>query len=122
MTVTHHALVRNAIVDAVLAQIDIDAGAGYIELQTSGSAEAATILLSDPAGTVTNEVLTFSAMTDDPSAQGGTVSKFVIKSNGGSSKVYGSVAVAGGDINLSTLEIGATDVVAITSLTYTAPL
>ena len=122
MAVTHSALTRNAIADAVLAEIDIDVGAGTLEFQTSGAVEAATVTLSDPAGTVTNEVLTFSAITDDTSATGGTVDRFVIKANGGGARVLGSVAVAGGDINLSSLVIGVGDTVSISSLTYTAPV
>ena len=122
MAVTHSAATRNAIADAVLAEIDIDVGAGTLEFQTSGAVEAATVTLSDPAGTVSAEVLTFSAITDDTSATGGTVDRFVIKSNGGGSRVLGSVATSGGDINLSSLVIGVGDTVSISSLTYTAPV
>lgn len=122
MAVTHSAATRNAIADAVLAEIDIDVGAGTLEFQTSGAVEAATCTLSDPAGTVTGAVLTFSAITDDTNATGGTVDRFVIKSNGGGERVLGSVATSGGDINLSSLTIGAGDTVSVSSLTYTAPV
>ena len=122
MAVTHSAATRNAIADAVLAEIDIDAGAGTLEFQTSGSAEAATVTLSDPAGTVSAEVLTFSSITDDTSATGGTVDRFEIKSNGGGSRVLGAVSTSGSDINLSSLVIGVGDTVSISSLTYTAPV
>ena len=122
MAVTHSAATRNAIADAVLAEIDIDVGAGTLEFQTSGAAEAATVTLSDPAGTVSAAQLTFSAITDDTSATGGTVDRFVIKSNGGGSRVLGSVATSGGDINLSSLVIGVGDTVSISSLTYDAPV
>ena len=122
MAVTHSAATRNAIADAVLADIDIDVGAGTIECQTAGPVEVATGLLSDPTGTVAAEVLTFSPITDDTSATGGTVSKFVIKSNLGGDRVLGSVAVSGGDINMSSLSIGVGDTVSVSSLTYTAPV
>ena len=122
MAVTHSAATRNAIADAVLVEIDIDVGAGTLEFQTSGAAEAATVTLSDPAGTVSAAVLTFSAITDDTSATGGTVDRFEIKSNGGGSRVLGSVATSGGDINLSSLTIGVGDTVSVSSLTYTAPV
>ena len=122
MAITHSALTRNAIADAVLAEIDIDAGAGTLEFQTSGAVEAATVTLSDPAGTVSGAVLTFSAITDDTSATGGTVDRFEIKSNGGGSRVLGAVATSASDINLSSLVIGDGDTVSISSLTYTAPV
>ena len=122
MAVTHSAATRNAIADAVLAEIDIDVGAGTLEFQTSGAAEVATLILTDPAGTVTNEVLTFSAIADDTSATGGTVDRFVIKANSGGVRVLGNVLTSGGDINLSSLVVGAGDTVSISSLTYTAPV
>tara|TARA_R110000772_G_C13310322_1_gene440479 strand:- start:53495 stop:53863 length:369 start_codon:yes stop_codon:yes gene_type:complete len=120
MAVTHSAATRNAIADAVLADIDIDAGAGTLEFQTSGAAEVATLTLTDPAGSVSGAVLTFSAITDDTSATGGTVDRFVIKSNLGGDRVLGNVLTSGGDINLSSLVVGVGDTVSISSLTYTA--
>jgi hypothetical protein len=122
MAITHSAATRNAIVDAVLAEIDIDAGAGTLEFQTSGAVEAATVTFSDPAGTVSGATLTFSAITDDTSATGGTVDRFDIKSNAGGSRVLGAVGTSGSDINLSSLAIGIGDTVSISSLTYTAPV
>jgi len=122
MAVTHSAATRNAIADAVLAEIDIDVGAGNLEFQTNGSAEVATLALSDPAGVVAAEVLTFSAISDDTNATGGTVSKFELQANGGGARVLGNVQTSGGDINLSSLVVGAGDTVSMSSLTYTAPV
>lgn len=120
MAVTHSAATRNAIADAVLAEIDLDVGAGTLEFQTSGAVEVATLTLTDPAGSVSGAVLTFSAITDDTNATGGTVDRFEIKSNAGGVRVLGSVLTSGGDINLSSLSVGAGDTVSISSLTYTA--
>ena len=122
MAVTHSTATRNAIADAVLADIDIDAGAGKLLFQTSGSGEVATLTLSDPAGTVSAAVLTFSSITSDTSATGGTVSKFEIQSNSGGARVLGNVLTSGGDINLSSLTVGVGDTVSMSSLTYTAPV
>lgn len=121
MAVTHSSATRNAISDSVLAEIDIDAGAGTLELQTSGAVEVATLTLTDPAGSVTLEVLTFSAIADDTAATGGTVDRFVIKSNLGGIRVLGSVGSGSGDIDLSSLSVGVGDTVSISSLIYTAP-
>jgi hypothetical protein len=122
MAVTHSAATRNAIADAVLAEIDIDAGAGNLIFQTSGAVEVATLVLSDPAGTVSGAVLTFSAITDDTSATGGTTDRFIIESNSTGTRVLGSVGTSGQDINLSSVVIGAGDTVSVSSLTYTAPV
>lgn len=122
MAVTHSSATRNAIADAVLAEIDIDVGAGNLEFQTGGSVEVATLPLSDPAGTVSGAVLTFNAITSDTSATGGTVAQFELQSNGGGARVLGNVLTSGGDINLSSLSVGAGDTVSMSSLTYTAPV
>lgn len=122
MAVTHSAATRNAISDAVLAEIDIDVGAGNLEFQTSGSSEVATLVLSDPAGVVSGAVLTFNSINSDTSATGGTVSKFELQANGGGASVLGNVLTSGGDINLSSLSVGAGDTVSMSSLTYTAPV
>jgi len=120
MAVTHGVPMRNALADAVLAEIDADVGAGTLEFQTSGAAEVATLTLSDPAGTVTTSVLTFSSITDDTSATGGTTDRFVVKDNSGDVVLLGSVATSGADINISSTVVGAGDTVSISSLTYTA--
>ncbi len=120
MATTHSAATRNALADAVLAQIDLDVGAGNLEFQTSGGAEVATLVLSDPAGVVSGEVLTFNAIASDTNATGGTVAKFEIQDNSGDPSFLGNVQVSGGDINLSSLVVGATDTVSMSSLTYTA--
>lgn len=122
MAVTHHATVRNTLANAILTAIDQDVGAGDLVFWTSGSAEVATCQLSDPAGTVTGAVLTFSAISDDTTPVGGTVAKFVVEDNSGDDIFYGAVATTGSDINLSSLVIATGDTVSVSSLTYTAPV
>ena len=122
MAVTHSASVRNSLAQVILDAIDVDVGAGTLEFQTSGAVEVATLTFSDPAGTITAEVLTFSAITSDTSATGGTTDRFVVQDNTGDDVFLGSVATSGGDINLSSLAIGAGDTVSVSSLTYTAPV
>ena len=122
MAVTHSSSTRNAISDAVLADIDIDVGAGNLEFQTGGSVEVATLPLSDPAGSVTGPTLTFNTINSDTNATGGAVAQFEIQSNGGGARVLGNVQTSGGDINLSSLTVGAGDTVSMSSLTYTAPV
>ena len=122
MSVTHGATTRNSIADTVLAEIDIDIGAGYLEMQDSGGIEVATLPLSDPAGTVAAEKLTFDTLTDDSSATGGTLAQFEIKSNGGTVKLAGAIGLSGSDINASILTVDPGDSVQVSSLSYTAPI
>ncbi len=119
MTVTHDPVTRNNLADVVLADIDVGSN-GLLEFQTSGSAEVATLTLSDPAGSVSGAVLTFSAITDDTSATGGVVDRFELQTSAAATVVLGNVQTSGGDINLSSLTVGAGDTVSMSALTYTA--
>ncbi len=120
MATIHSAAVRNAQANVVLDAIDQDAGAGNLVFRTAGDVEVATLALTDPAGTVTAAVLTFSAISDDTNATGGTTTKATIEDNSGDIAVSCSVAASGGDITISSTAIGAGDTVSCSSLTYTA--
>jgi len=120
MAVTHSTTTRTSLANAVLDDIDVDVGAGNLEFQTAGAAEVATLALSDPAGSVSGAVLTFSAISDDTNATGGTVAQFEIQANLGGAVVLGNVLTSGGDINLSSLVVGVGDTVSMSALTYTA--
>lgn len=123
MAVTHPAAVRTVIADAVVDSIDDGAAAGTLIFQTSGDVEVATCTFSDPAfGAAVGPTATASAISDDSSATGGTVAKFIIQDSNAAAKGFaGNVQTSGGDINLSSLTVGVGDTVSVTSLTYTAP-
>ena len=121
MTVTHGAQARNDIADAILALIDVGA-AGKLIFRTSGDAEVATLTFSVISGVVAAEILTFNAITSDTNATGGTVAKATIEDDAGNAVVLtDAVQVSGGDINMSSLVVAATDTVSCSSLSYTAP-
>jgi len=120
MAVTHVAATRNNIADAVLT--DIGASGLLVFETTGGGAEVATLPLSATAGVVSGAVLTFNAITDDTSATGGTVAEFAIQTSGAADVLRGNVLTSGGDINMSSLVVGAGDTVSCSSLTYTAPV
>ena len=125
MSVTHHINVKEAIATAVLTEIDEDAGAGALVIQTSADATLASLALADPAGTVSAAgVLTFDTTPAlSATASGtGTATKFKITDNSGDEKLYGSVGTSGEDINLSSVSITSGDTVSISTLTYTAPV
>lgn len=124
MSVTHNAALRNAVADAILAELNNGTGQGSIEFQTSGSVEVATMAPADPMGTVSGAVLTFDTIDPDTSATGGTVTKFDISSQDGTAHLFGSVTTSGGggDIIISDDVITVGFTVTIIALTYTAPL
>lgn len=123
--VTHTAAVRNTLADAVVDLIDGGAGAGFLEFQTSGDVEVATITFLDPAfGAASAGIATANTpMTDDSSAAGGTTDRFDVEDSNNLDVFYGSVGVSasGEDIELSSVAIGVSDTVSLTSLTYAAP-
>lgn len=124
MAVTHPAAVRNSIADGVVDQLDLGSGnaEGQLILRTSGDVEVATLDMSNPAfGAAAAGVATAAAISDDPSATGGTTTKFTLEDRDSAIIIEGDVGTGGTDIVLSSNVIAATDTVSISSLTYTAP-
>lgn len=122
MAITHAASVRTTLATAVRDAIDAGPAAGKLVFQTSGDVAVATLTLSDPCGTVSGPTLTFSSITSDTNAAGGTVAKFKLTTSANADVLFGAVSTSGSDINLSTLSVTAGSTVSVSSLTYTAPL
>jgi len=107
--------------DALLALLD----SGSLEFQTSAGAEVATLSLSATAfASASSGTAAANSISPDTSATGGTIAKFELQDSGGTGVVFGSVTATsgGGDIEMSSLVIGAGDTVSVTSLDYTAPV
>jgi hypothetical protein len=126
MALTLATTMRDAIADAVDATINGGGGAGYLEFQTSGDVEVATITFDATAfGASSTGVITMaSAPKSDTSATGGTMAKFKIYDNGapGTLLITGSVGTSGENINFpGGLLVGVGDTVTLTSLTVTCP-
>jgi archaellin len=91
---------------------------------TSGDVEVATLGFSNPAfGAASSGTATANAISDDTSATGGTIAKFKTQDRDNSEVYQGNVTLSGGggDIELSSLNIIASDTVQMASLTYSAP-
>jgi hypothetical protein len=125
MAVTHHSALRDVLCNAAVDSIDNGAAAGTLEFQTAASAEVATLTFSDPAfGAASSATATASAISSDTNATGGTITKAVLQDSDGNDKILCSVTATGGggDIELSAVVISAGQTVAVTALTYTAPV
>lgn len=129
MAVTHSTSLRTTLATAVRDAIDGGPSAGKLVFRLSGTVSSpgtavATLTLSDPCGTVSNGVLTFSSITSDTNATGNAsaVATATLQTSADTVCVHCAVADSGSDINLSGgLTIGAGDTVSCSSLTYTAP-
>lgn len=124
MSVTHPTAVRTSIADHVVDKIDAGSGAGYIEFQTSGDVEVATLPFGDPAfGAAAAGVATANSITSDTNATGGTIAKARFFDSDDTEVLACSVTASGGggDIELSSVAVAAGQTVAVTALTYTAP-
>lgn len=120
--VTHPTAVRTLLANTVVDLIDAGSAAGYLEFDTSGDAEVATLPFGDPAfGNAASGVATANAITSDTNATGGTIAKAFAADSDDTPVFLCAVGTSGSDINLSSLAVGAGDTVAVSSLTYTAP-
>lgn len=123
MALTLETALRNALADAVDTLINTGAGTANLKFETSGDTEVATIDFQNPAfGAAATGVITLAGVPlSDASATGGTVAQFSIYDRNGGKVLEGVVLTSGGDINLSSLVVGATDTVELTALTITMP-
>jgi len=122
MAVTYPNAVKAARMQAVADAIDGGAGAGYIEIGTAAMATVlATITLSDPCGSVTDDVLTLTMPHSDTSADDtGTAAAARIRDSNGTDIITGlTVSTSGADINLDNTSITVLQNVTITSATIT---
>jgi hypothetical protein len=108
MAVNYSATVKDNRMTQVLNAIDGDVGAGTIEICSAAyAAVLVTFTFSDPAGSVSSGVLTFSSMPKTANASNsGTATIARIKDNSGDIIVSGlSVGTSGTDIIISSTTI-----------------
>lgn len=127
MSFTHNAALRTAQAAAVLAAID-SGTAGSLEIIDSGTTVISTHALSSPAGVVSAEVLTFSAIGDSTGGAtvGGVADHYLIKDSAGTVILTGGAGSVtatggGGDFTIASTTIAAGATVSVTTgATYTA--
>lgn len=118
MAVTYTTAVKSARMTAVLNAIDAGSGPGYIEIGTTGMGSVlASITLTDPCGSVSNGVLTFTMPHSDTSADAsGTAAVARIRDSNATDIVTGlTVSTTGADINLDSVNITAGQTVTLTA-------
>lgn len=121
---------RNGWLDDVNTLLNAGAGAALVRIydgsrpSTGGAATTllAELTCSDPAaGAAASGVLTFSAITQDASANAtGTATWFRMVDSTGTFVLDGNVGTSGSDLNLTSTSITATEPVSISSATITA--
>lgn len=125
MALTHVTTIRNGLADYTVDAIDsgtTDAN-GDLVIMTSGDVEVATLACSATSfGAASSGTATANAISNDSSATGGTAALFKFQDRDNSEVFRGTVTATGGggDIELSSVSIGAGDTVSITSFTYSA--
>ena len=117
---------RTSLADAITTYIDAGT-APELVFETSGDVEVATIVLN-ATQSFDNAAAGVITMADQPlsdtNATGGIVAQFSIFQNvgqGAAKVLEGNVLTSGADINLSSLTVGATDTVELTTFTITVP-
>lgn len=114
---------RDVLADAIDNELNTGASTANMKLETSGDVEVATINFQNPAfGNASTGVITLNGVPlEDSNATGGTVAQFSLYDRDGTKQLEGVVAVSGQDLDLSSLSVGATDTVELTSFTITVP-
>ncbi len=130
MALAFAATTRNGWLDNINTLLNAGAGAALIRIYdgsrpaTGGTATTllAELTCSDPAAAAAaSGVLTFSAITQDASANAtGTATWFRMVDSAGNFVLDGNVSTSGSDLNLTSTSITATEAVSISSATITA--
>lgn len=130
MALAFAATTRNGWLDNINTLLNAGAGAALIRIydgsrpSTGGTATTllAELTCSDPAAAAAaSGVLTFSAITQDASANAtGTATWFRMVDSAGNFVLDGNVSTSGSDLNLTSTSITATEAVSISSATITA--
>ncbi len=128
MALTLSTAARNAAADAVVDLLDAGTTNTYPALKIATAAFGATLATIDftdatAFGASASGTATAGTMADDTSASAGTAAVFECVDQDNTRVFEGTVTATGGggDIELSSVSIGAGDTVSITSLTYTQP-
>jgi len=126
MGITLATAARNAACNGIVDLIDVGSTDlnGDLVIMTSGDVEVATLAMSATAfGAAAIGVATAATIADDTNATGGTAALFKLQDRNNAEILRGTVTVTagGGDIELSSVVIGATDTVTVSSLTVTVP-
>lgn len=131
MTMTIYTVGRTALADVIKNAIDGGAGAGTIKVYTgtkpagpdtaiTSQTLLGTLTCSDPCGSTSSGVLTFSAITQDSSADAtGTAAWARIADSSGTAIVDVSVGTSGTDLIMNTVSVVSGGPIAVTSLTIT---
>lgn len=124
-TTTHPTVFRTTVADLVTSTLSTTA---KLKFRATGNANApgtavATLAMSNPvAPGATAGVLTFSSITSDTNAAGGTIATATLETGSGTVVVHCTVGTTGDAINITSggLVVTAGDTVSCSSLTYTA--
>lgn len=127
MALAYDSTIRNAMLDAITTRAGASALLRIYDGSRPATGGAATTLLAELtcnatfAPAASGGVLTLNAITQDSSANAtGTASWFrIVKSDGTTFVLDGSVSTSGSDLNLTTTSIVATQPVSVTSFTIT---
>lgn len=123
MAVTYTTAVKTARMTAVRDQIDGGAGAGVLQIGTSGMASIlAEFTLNDPCGTISGAVLTLSGFpkSDTSANNTGTAAAARIRDSNGTDCITGlTVGTTGTDIILDSTSITSGQTVTLNSATIT---
>jgi len=122
MSVVYAAALKTTRMQAVRDAIDADAGAGTLEIGTSGfGAVLCIVTLADPASSVAGSVLTLLGVPlSGPATGAGAAAEARIKDNSGDIVISGlTVGTVGTDVIISNTTIAVNDIVQVNSGTIT---
>lgn len=118
---TLETIARNGACDGIVDQLN----SGTLVFETAADGEVATLTFGNPAfgnaGAVNPGEAIMNDITADSSATGGIIEHASFYTSGVAKVLEATCGVGSGEIQMSSLSIGAGDTVDVTSLTVTVP-
>lgn len=123
MALTLETGLRDDLANQIDDSVNTGVGLANMKFETAGDVEVATINFQNPAfsAAATGVITLQGTPLEDSNADAGTIEHFSIYARSGTKQLEGTVLVAGGDINITSLVIASGDTIELTSFSITVP-
>ena len=123
MALTLETGLRDDLANQIDDSVNTGGGTANMKFETAADGEVATINFQNPAfGAALVGVITLQGTPlEDANADAGTIEHFSIYARSAAKQLEGTVLVAGGDINITSLVIASGDTIELTSFSITVP-
>ncbi len=123
MALTLETGLQNDLANQIDDSVNTGGGTANMKFENAADVELATINFQNPAfgGAAAGVITLQGTPLEDNNTDAGTIEHFSIYARSGTKQLEGTVALAGGDINITSLLIASGETLELTSFSITVP-